>query len=119
VRRLSDKGFLMKVPAGELLTEKGLAQQELFVIVSGVFEVYDGERRLRVIGPGDVVGEVAFFGSSGRRSASVSAASDGQVLVLRRHFLDQLREKEPAIAADVLFELARALADRVYLPAGD
>lgn len=119
VRRLSAKGFLMKVPAGELLTEKGLAQQELFVILSGVFEVHDGGRRLRVLGPGDVVGEVAFFGTAGRRSASVSAAGDGEVLVLRRHFLDELRDKEPALAADVLFELARALADRVDAPAGD
>jgi CRP-like cAMP-binding protein len=103
----------MKIPRGELLTEKGLAQQELFVILSGVFEVYDGERRLRVLGPGEVIGEVAFFGTAGRRSASVSAASDGQVLVLRRHFLDELREHEPAVAAEVLFELARALADRM------
>jgi hypothetical protein len=114
VHRLSDKGFLMKVPSGQLLTEKGLAQQELFVILDGVFEVYDGTRRLRVIGPGDVIGEVAFFGTSGRRSASVVAASDGQVLVLRRHFLDELRRKEPEIAAELLFELARALADRMY-----
>lgn len=113
VRRLTDRGFLMKIPRGELLTEKGLAQQELFVILSGVFEVYDGERRLRVLGPGEVIGEVAFFGTAGRRSASVSAASDGQVLVLRRHFLDELREHEPAVAAEVLFELARALADRM------
>jgi hypothetical protein len=114
VRRLSHQGFLMKVPSGELLTEKGLAQQELFVILDGVFEVYDGTRRLRVIGPGDVIGEIAFFGTSGRRSASVVAACDGQVLVLRRHFLDQLRQSEPEIAAELLFELARALADRMY-----
>jgi hypothetical protein len=117
VRRLTDKGFLMKVPTGELLTEQGLAQQELFVILDGVFEVHDGNRRLRIIGPGEVIGEVAFFGSSGRRSASVSAASDGQVLVLRRHLLEELRQTEPAVAAEVLFELARALADRMYAAA--
>jgi hypothetical protein len=118
VRTLSEQGFLMKVPAGELLTEQGLAQQELFVILDGTFEVREGERRLRIIGPGDVIGEVAFFGSAGRRSASVSAASDGQVLVLRRHLLDELRKTDPAAAAEVLFELARALADRMYPPAG-
>jgi hypothetical protein len=116
VRKFADKGFLMKVAAGELLTEKGLAQQEMFLILDGTFEVYDGERRLRVVGRGEVIGEVGFFGTSGRRSASVSAATDGQVLVLRRHFLDELRDREPAIAAEILFELARALADRMYLP---
>jgi CRP/FNR family cyclic AMP-dependent transcriptional regulator len=116
VRRFSEQGFLMKVPAGELLTEKGLAQQEIFLILDGTFEVHDGDRRLRVIGRGEVIGEVGFFGTSGRRSASVSAATEGQVLVLRRHFLDELRDSEPQIAAEILFELARALADRMYVP---
>jgi CRP-like cAMP-binding protein len=81
-----------------------------------MFEVYDGDRRLRVIGRGDVIGEVAFFGTSGRRSASVSAATDGQVLVLRRHFIDELRRNDPGAAAEVLYELARALADRILVP---
>jgi CRP-like cAMP-binding protein len=115
LHKLTAKGFLMNVPAGELLTEKGLAQQEIFLILDGAFEVHDGNRRLRLIGRGDVIGEVGFFGTSGRRSASVIAASDGQVLVLRRHFLDELREHDPACAAEILFELARALADRMYV----
>jgi Cyclic nucleotide-binding domain len=115
VRRFADKGFVMKVSAGELLTEKGLAQQEIFLVLDGTFAVHDGDRRLRVLGRGEVIGEIGFFGTSGRRSASVSAATDGQVLVLRRHFLDELREAEPAMAAEILFELARALADRMYV----
>jgi hypothetical protein len=114
VRKFSEKGFLMRIPAGELVTEKGLVQQEIFVILDGTFEVYDDDRRLRLIGRGDVIGEIAFFGTSGRRTASVRAATDGEVLVLRRHFLDELRKHDPACAAEILFELARALADRVY-----
>jgi hypothetical protein len=116
VRRFADKGFVMKVSAGDLLTEKGLAQQEIFLILDGTFEVHDGDRRLHVVGRGEVIGEIGFFGTAGRRSASVSAATEGLVLVLRRHFLDELRDGEPAIAAEILFELARALADRMTLP---
>jgi hypothetical protein len=117
VRKLTDKGFLMALTEGQLLTEKGLSQREIFVILDGAFEVHDGNRRLRVIGPGDVIGEIGFFGSSGRRSASVTAASDGQVLVLRRHFVDELMKSDPVCAAEVLFGLARVLADRQYIPA--
>ncbi len=117
VRKLSRKGFLMNIQAGQLLTEKGLFQREIFVILDGAFEVHDGDRRLRLIGPGDVFGESEFFASSGRRTASVTAASDGQVLVLRRHFVDELIKTDPACAAEVLFELARVLADRQYAPA--
>ena len=116
VRKLSDKGFLMKVPAGHLLTEKGLTQREIFVILDGAFEVHDGDRRIAVLGPGEVIGEVGFFGTSGRRMASVTAASDGQVLVLRRRFVDELMKSDPACAAEILFGLARVLADRQYVP---
>jgi hypothetical protein len=114
VRKLSDQGFLMDVAAGQLLTEKGLTQREIFVILDGAFEVHDGERRIAILGPGEVIGEVGFFGTSGRRMASVTAASDGQVLALRRRFVDELMKSDPACAAEVLFGLARVLADRQY-----
>jgi Cyclic nucleotide-binding domain/Acetyltransferase (GNAT) domain len=117
VRKLSDKGFLMNVPAGQLLTEKGLTQREIFVILDGAFEVHDGDRRIALLGPGEVIGEVGFFGTSGRRMASVTAASDGQVLALRRRFVDELMKSDPVCAAEVLFGLARVLADRQYVPA--
>jgi hypothetical protein len=117
VRKLTAKGFLMDVPAGQLLTEKGLTQREMFVILDGVFEAHDGDRRLCLMDRGDVIGEIGFFRSSGRRAASVTAASDGQVLVLRRRFIDELMKNDPACAAEVLFALARVLADRQNIPA--
>ena len=117
VRKLTAKGFLMDLAAGQLLTEKGLAQREIFVILDGAFEVHDGDRRICLLGRGDVVGEIGFFGSSGRRIASVTAASPGQVLALRRHFVDELMKTDPACAAEVLFGLARVLADRQYTQA--
>jgi len=65
------------------------------------------------VGPGEVGGEVGFFTSDRRRSATVTAATDGQVRVVRRRWLDELRGSDPRAAADVLFQLARTLADRV------
>ncbi len=117
VQKLTGKGFLMDIPAGRLLTEKGLTQREIFVILDGAFEVHDGKRRIALLGPGEVIGEVGFFGTSGRRMASVTAASDGQVLALRRRFVDELMKSDPVCAAEVLFGLARVLADRQYDPA--
>jgi hypothetical protein len=37
VRKLSAKGFLMNITAGQLPTEKGLTQREIFVILHGAF----------------------------------------------------------------------------------
>ncbi len=115
VATLSAEGFLLNLSAGQLLTEKSLKQRELFIIIEGGFEVHDGDRRLRLIGPGEVIGEIGFFGSSGRRTASVTAVTDGQVLALRRHFVDELMKTDAAGAAEILFQLARVLADRQYL----
>lgn len=109
---LVEKGFLIQVPSGELLTEVGLGQRELFVIIDGEFESFSDERSLRRMYPGEVVGEVAFFSSEGRRSASVRCVQDGRVLVLRRRVVDELRVSAPTVAADILFHLARTLADR-------
>jgi CRP-like cAMP-binding protein len=103
------EGLLLTVSAGELLTEKGLVQREMFVIVDGLFEILDGERRIALLAAGEVVGEYAFFSTAGQRSASVRAAADGRVVVLRRRFIDGLRK---TCAAELLFALARLLADR-------
>jgi len=35
--------------------------------------------------------------------------------VLRCHFLDELRSSDPVGAAEILFVLARAVADRMYV----
>lgn len=112
IEALAEKGFIIRVPTGELLTEVGLGQRELFVVIDGEFESFSGERSLRRIYPGEVVGEVAFFSSDGHRTASVRCIEDGRVLVLRRHVLDELRVSAPAVAAEILFHLARTMADR-------
>lgn len=114
-RKLAEKGFVMSLSPGQTVTEKGLAEKEIFVILDGTFEVHDGDRRLRVMGRGDVIGEVAFFGREGRRTATVTAASEGRVLAIRRRFIDELRRNDPACAADILLQLARVLADREYV----
>ena len=112
LEKLAASGVLLDVPAGETLMEKGLAQQEMFAILEGLFEVVDGDRRLALVGAGEVVGEMAFFGSTGRRSASVRALVDGQVLVLERRPFDRLRSSDPASAAEILLYVAGVLADR-------
>jgi hypothetical protein len=112
VERLSAKGFVLRVSAGALVTEKGLRQRELFVVLDGLFEAFDGDRRLRLMSAGDVMGEIAFFGAQGQRTASVRAITDGGMLVVRHHAIDELRAQDPTTAAELLFELARVMATR-------
>jgi CRP-like cAMP-binding protein len=113
LRKLTDHGYLLSVRAGQVVTRTGLVQQELFVIVCGTFRVSDGARS-PTLSPGEVFGEVGFFGGSHQRSATVIAETDGALLVIGRRWLEQLKGSDPKASAEVLFELARAMADRLY-----
>lgn len=85
----------------------------MFVVLGGLFEVLDGERRLAVLGQGELFGEVAFFAPSQRRTATVRCVADGQVLALQAETLRQLIESEPALATAVLMRIAGVMADRL------
>lgn len=114
VRSMSSKGFIIELEAGTWVTKAGHGEREMYVILEGVFEVIDGNnRRVALLSKGDPFGEVAFFGESGRRSASVRAMEKGRVLVLRRRFLQELMKKDSDTAAQILYTVARVLADRL------
>jgi hypothetical protein len=113
VRKLADQGYIMDTPAGMLLTREGHSEREMYVVLDGVYDVLIGEELIRQVGKGDVIGEVAFFHRSGRRSASVRAVRDGRIVTLRRKFLDDLAASDHKAAHAILFNLARILAERL------
>jgi N-acyl-L-homoserine lactone synthetase len=113
VRQLSQKGFVLKIPDGALLTKEGFSEREMYVVLGGSFEVLAGERRIALATKGDLLGEVAFFRESGKRSASIRAVGDSEVLMIRRRFLEQLARKEPTAAFELLFSVAGILSERL------
>lgn len=113
VRKLMHRGFVMPAEAGAMLTRQGLRQQEMFVILDGLFEVLNGERQLAVLGKGQLFGEVAFFASSQKRVATVRCISAGRVLAIQAQTLRQLIDSEPKVAAEVLLKIAGLMADRL------
>lgn len=113
VAELGRRGCIVDVASGTLVTQEGYVERELYVILSGSFEVLTGGRRLAVVGAGEVLGEVAFFRESGCRSASVRAVTPGRVLMLRRKVLQTMMKDEPAFAAELLFQLARVVSERL------
>ncbi len=113
VKYLSNEGFIMDVPAGTMVTRKDHSEREMFVVLEGLFEVFDGDKRLQAIGKGELFGEIAFFRPGGRRTATVRAASDGRLVVVRAKSLEKLIAGEPRIAAQVLLAIGSIMADRV------
>jgi CRP-like cAMP-binding protein len=112
LKRLSNMAAVMDVPVGGTVTRAALVEEEIFLILEGVFEVLVDGRQVDLLHVGDIFGELAFFLSTHRRTATIQAVTDGQVLVIGRRFLAKIRKENPTLAADLLFNLCRIMADR-------
>jgi CRP-like cAMP-binding protein len=102
-----------RYPAGERLVAELEPGADVYVVTAGEAEVSvdcgRGERRvLGVIGPGGAFGEMASL-TGELRSATVSARSAVEVLVIADADFDRLRERRPEVA----LALVRLLAARL------
>lgn len=109
---LSDS-FVLSFNEGDLLIGEGLATRTLYAVLSGVVEAHVGDRLMSVCSPGSVVGEVAMFLDT-KRTATVTAVSDGKALALSDRVIASLMETDPHLAAKVLWNLGRCMAARLH-----
>jgi CRP-like cAMP-binding protein len=79
---------------GETLMAEGDFGHSLFLVESGAADVMVGGEKVREIGEGDVVGEVAVL-ASGRRTASVVATSPVKVIAFFKPDIWRLENNAP------------------------
>ncbi len=105
---------LASASPGALITRRGELKAELYVLLSGRVEVRHsaGERVIRSLGRGDVIGEMGLVRAR-PRSADVQVAERAEYLVLDSGFLDRIQRRYPRIAAKVFLNLTRILSDRL------
>lgn len=103
-------GVRMPVRAREFLFHEGDEGDALFVVLSGRLEAIAGAppRVVRVLGRGDMVGELALLTGS-PRSASVRARRDSELLRVDAATVTALLADEPAFAAHLTRSLAAQL----------
>jgi CRP/FNR family cyclic AMP-dependent transcriptional regulator len=104
-----------ELPAGTVLTRQGASGGIAYILASGQAEVLRDGRRLALLGPGDVVGELSLIDGK-PRSATVKAVSDLEVLQIDTRDLQVLLGKAPALARNLLVALAGRLRDADALP---
>jgi CRP-like cAMP-binding protein len=99
---------------GAVLTRQGQKGGLAYVIAEGSAEVVRGSRRLAVLGPGDVVGELSLIDGA-PRSATVRALTPLEVLEISASDLNRLVRKSPGVRRRLLEALAGRLrqADRL------
>ena len=101
---------LSDVSPGVKLIGEGAPGYSFFVLRVGTATVSIDGVEVRTLGPGDFFGEIALLGD-GRRTATVTTASQSQVLVLFGTEFRRLQQEYPELAARIesaLRETARA-----------
>ena len=102
---------------GEVVCYEGEQSTDLFWVAEGVLEVTStwggsGEKRLREIQAGAMVGEIAFYLDQ-PRSASVIAANDTVTYRFTAESLDKLSKEKPLLAAAFHKNMVSVIAKRL------
>lgn len=98
---------------GEAVYHAGDASETLFIVNRGQLKTYHltetgKEQVVRILNPGDFTGELAVFQSS-IQEAFAEALMDTQICMINQADLQALLVKYPAIAVEILKELAGRL----------
>ncbi|PWK59353.1 patatin-like phospholipase family protein [Roseicyclus mahoneyensis] len=97
------------VRRGDVLIAAGTSADAMYLVRTGRFRVARDGVDLAEIGPGSVIGEIAFF-TGQPRTADVIAARDSVVLRVRQQDYEALCRDNPGLARAISGELADRLA---------
>lgn len=114
--RLMAAGRLRRVDPGELLIRRGERGGDIYFVEEGSFEVVDTrsspEVVLNTVGPGAVLGEMAFVDAA-PRVADVRSSGVSRVRVWDFEALQQVLTREPDFAARFYRALAETTVERL------
>ena len=103
--------------AGEIILCEFVPGEEMFIIVSGHVKITKitkaGEKVLALLGPGDIIGEMAVINRK-LRSATAVATEPSKVVSLTTDNFEQIIARKPQL----LVKLIRVLCDRIRFTAG-
>jgi CRP/FNR family cyclic AMP-dependent transcriptional regulator len=97
-----------RVEPGNVIFEKGDTGNSLYIIVEGSVRIYDGDKTIATLGPGEVFGELAALDPE-PRMASVTAAEPALLLRMGHAELDELMAEHPEVALGIIHVLCRRL----------
>jgi CRP-like cAMP-binding protein len=102
----------LAVPEGTPLMDEGDEDASLICIADGLVDIETGGLKLGRAGPGELIGEMALFGS-GMRMASAKTAADSVLLLLDRAAYERLRDRGNLVAKAVEDVALTQLVDRL------
>ena len=111
-----DLGFLAQLttevsfPAGTDLVTQGDLGREAMVLMAGSAVVRRNGRKIAELNAGDVLGEMSLI-NTGKRNATVTAASDVKVLVMDAREFSSILSANTAVSNKVLRTVAARLVE--------
>ncbi len=106
-----------EIRAGDLLIKQGDTDRTMYFLSQGSLQVFvtggpPGSNRIAILRAGSVVGEPGMFGD-GPRMANVEAMTPSVVWALRGPRLEELAQRSPALALELLRAAGSVMALRM------
>ena len=111
LRELAKTADEIDLRQGTVLTREGRPGREFFVLIDGTAEVTQKGKKIADLGPGDWLGEIALITDS-PRTATVTATSAVDVLVITDRRFRSVVETMPSIALKVLASVGERLPNQ-------
>lgn len=108
LQRIAEIADELDLAEGATLIREGERGREFLVVVDGTVKVSRKGRKLRDLGAGDFIGEIALVADV-PRTATVTATSPVRLLVVTDRAFRGLLEKTPSVATKVLQSLGERL----------
>jgi methylglyoxal synthase len=103
---------LRSMREGDVIIQKESVPSFLAIVISGRVSLVSLNGSDIQLGPGELLGEVAFMSQKGR-TAQVVARAAGEIMVLTYDALNEIEEADPRLALTVVKALARIATRRL------
>jgi CRP/FNR family transcriptional regulator, cyclic AMP receptor protein len=113
LRELAKTADELDLREGTVLIREGRPGREFFVLIEGTAEVTKKGEKIADLGPGDWLGEIALITDS-PRTATVTATSPLDVLVITDRRFRSVVETMPSIALKMLASVGERLASDAH-----
>ena len=100
---------------GAVIFEEGDKAQEMFIVQSGTVRVLRGDQEIQVLEAGAIFGEMALLDPA-PRSAKAVAGPDCDIVVVDEYTFNQLVQKVPGFAIELLRLVVRRLRRELDRP---
>ncbi len=114
---LFEASHLLELSEGELLLKEGDVSETFFIVYEGTLNVvkedqeYHHEHILKIIHPGETIGEMALLDTA-PRSASISAKTQAKVFVIPFIEFNRLAKKDVSFS-NIFIKIARSVTQRL------